>query len=346
MRRTYDVVMDRYARVDEVAVRDGTGAGDGERSLTQRRPDLAKAVERLLDDTRQGDPESPLRWSCCSMAVLTERLHAQGRTANTSLVSRLLHELGYSLRSNRQTRDGRRVFDREAQLRHIGRRVVDFQGDGQPAIWVDTRKQLIGPYRIGGLRWRSRELPEPMRIRDFADGGSGEALLAEVEDRVKGWVDVGIDQDTVELAAQIVDHWWRKMGRKAYPGASRMLLTTDCGGAASEVNRVWKIELQRLADRHGVVVSMCHFPPATSRWRRIEHRMSARVVENDRSRPAVSREAIVNLLGDAPKRPSFPRRAGSGHAGAKRITDDQLEALALVPDGFIGQWNYCVSPSP
>ena len=280
------------------------------------------------------------------MAVLTERLHAQGRTANTSLVSGLLHELGYSLRSNRQTRDGRGIFDRDAQLRHIGRRVVDFHGDGQPAVWVETRKQLIGPYRIGGLRWRSRELPEPVGIRTFAEGGSAEAVPADVEDRVKGWVDVGIDQDTAELAAEVVDRWWCKMGRVAYPAASRMLITTDCGGAASEVNRVWKVELQRLADRHGIVVAMCHFPPATSRWHRIEHRMSARVVENDRSRPAVSREAIVNLLGEAPRRQIRPRRPGSRRGSGNRITDDQLEALALVPDSFIGPWNYCVSPAP
>ncbi len=280
------------------------------------------------------------------MAVLTERLHAQGRTANTSHVSGLLHELGYSLRSNRQTRDGRRVFDRDAQLRHIGRRVVDFHGDGQPAIWVDTRKQLIGPYRIGGLRWRSTELPKPTGIGAFTEGGSGEAVPADVEDSVKGWVDVGIDQDTAELAAHLVDRWWCKMGRIAYPAASRMLITTDCGGAASEVNRVWKVQLQRLADRHGVVVAMCHFPPATSRWRRIEHRMSARVVENDRSRPAVCREAVVNLLGEAPRRQTRPPRPRSRRAHANRITDDQLDALTLVPDSFIGQWNYCISPTP
>ena len=222
--------------------------------------------------------------------------------------------------------------------------MLEFQDAGQPAIWVDTRKQLIGPYRIGGLRWRSKELPEPLRIRDFADTGPGEAAPTRVEDRVKGWVDVGIDQDTAELAAQVVDRWWRKMGRAAYPNASRMLITTDCGGAASEVSRVWKVELQRLADSLGIVLSMCHFPPATSRWRRIEHRMSARVVENDRIRPTVSREAVVNLLGDAPKRPDHSGPLGPERASPKAITNDQLETLALVPDPFNGDWNYRVLP--
>lgn len=345
MSGVYDVVMDRFVTT---AARGGDGDATtrgGDRPLTQRRPDLAKAVERLLDRAGPGESEGPLRWTCSSVAVLTERLHAQGRSANAAVVSGLLHELGYSLRSNRQSRDGRRRFNRDAQFRHIGQRVLDFQDAGQPTIWVDTRKQLIGPYRIGGLRWRSKELPEPMRIRDFTEAGSGEAAPRRVEDRIKGWVDVGIDQDTAELAAQIVDRWWRKMGRAAYPDASRMLITTDCGGAASEVSRVWRVELQRLADSLGFAVSMCHFPPATSRWRRIEHRMSVRVVENDRTRPTVSREAIVNLLGDASGRLNRSRPAGSEHASGRTISNDQLEALALVPDAYLGQWNYCVSPT-
>lgn len=326
-------------------VRDAT-ASNGDRPLTQRRPDLAKALESLCERAVEGEPEGPLQWTCCSVAVLTERLHAQGRNASTSVVSGLLHELGYSLRSNRQTRDGRRRFDRQAQLRYIGRRVLDFQGDGQPAIWVDTRKRLIGPYRMGGLCWRSKELPEPttLRVRDFAEPGSGETISVGVEDRVKGWVEVGIDQDTAELGAQMVDHWWRKMGRAAYPNACRMLITTDCGGAASEISRVWKVELQRLADSHGLVVSMCHFPPATSRWSRVEHRLFGRVLENDRTRPVVCREAIVNLLGGAGNRKTRSCLPGPGRAG--RITNDQLKRVSLRPESFIGQWNYEVSPSP
>ena len=342
MSGAYHVVMDGVETTVEIG---GEGAASaGERPLTQRRPDLAKAVERLFERPGEGDPEGPLRWTCSSIAVLTERLHAQGRSVNAAVVSRLLHELGYSLRAHRQTREGRRRLDRDAQFRHIGRRVLAFHEVGQPAIWVDTRKQLIGPYRIGGLRWRSKELPEPMRIRDFAVG-SGEAAPARVEDRIKGWVDVGIDQDTVELAAEVVERWWRKMGRTAYPSASRMLLTTDCGGAASEVSRVWKVELQRLADSLGIVVSMCHFPPATTRWHRIEHRMSARVVENDRIRPTVSREAVVNLLGDASARQNRSRPPGTERVAGRTIRNDQLEALALVPDAFLGQWNYHVSPT-
>ena len=345
MAGVYDAVMDGFGTASATG-RDGDAStSSGERPLTDRRPGLAKAVERLFDRAGIDEPEGPLRWTCSSIAVLTERLHAQGRSANAAVVSGLLHELGYSLRSNRQTREGRRRFDRDAQFRYIGQRVLDFQDAGQPAIWVDTRKQLIGPYRIGGLRWRSGELPEPTRISDFAVAGSGEATPAHVEDRVKGWVDVGIDQDTAEFAAQIVDRWWRKMGRAAYPNASRLLITTDCGGAASEVSRVWKVELQRLADSLGVVTFMCHFPPATSRWRRIEHRMSARVVENDRIRPTVSREAIVNLLGEASGRLKRSRPPRSERASGRTISNDQLEALAVVPDAFIGQWNYRVSPT-
>ena len=247
-------------------------SGRRRKTLTARDAGLVDALERELDPVTRGDPTGPLRWTCSSAARLARRLRDAGHAVSERTVNRLLHELGYSLQANRKTLEGRQHPDRDAQFRRIDRRVRAFQRLGQPVVSVDTKKkELVGPYRNGGREWRPTGQPEQVQVHDFIDRDLGKAIPYGVYDLTAnaGWVGVGVDHDTSEFAVATLRRWWRQMGRHAYPEARRLLITADGGGSNGSRSRPWKYELQQLADALGLRISVCHFPPGTSKWNKI-----------------------------------------------------------------------------
>ena len=324
--------------------------GGGRKALTERDPGLVSALERQLDPLTRGDPMGPLRWTCRSAARLAQRLHSEGHPVSERTVNRLLHELGYSLQANRKTLEGRQHPDRDAQFRRIDRRVRAFQRLGQPVVSVDTKKkELIGAYRNGGREWRPKGQPEEVKVHDFIDRELGKAIPYGVYDLTAnaGWVSVGVDHDTAEFAVQTLRPWWWQMGRHTYPDAKRVLITADGGGSNSSRSRLWKFELQRLADALGLDISVCHFPPGTSKWNKIEHRMFCHITENWRGRPLVSHEVVVNLIGATTTRGGLAIRSEldeGRYPTGRQVSDEQMGALSIKRDVFHGEWNYTVSP--
>ena len=324
--------------------------GGGRKALTERDPGLVSALERQLDPVTRGDPMGPLRWTCSSAARLAQRLRAEGHPVSERTVNRLLHELGYSLQANRKTLEGRQHPDRDAQFRRIDRRVRAFQRLGQPVVSVDTKKkELIGPYRNAGREWRAKGQPEKVKVHDFIDPELGKAIPYGVYDLTAnaGWVSVGVDHDTAEFAVHTLLRWWRQMGRHTYPDATRLLITADGGGSNSSRSRLWKFELQRLADALGLCISVSHFPPGTSKWNKIEHRMFCHITENWRGRPLVSHEVVVNLIGATTTKAGLAIRSEldeGRYPTGRQVSDEQMDTLSIKRDAFHGEWNYSVSP--
>ena len=324
--------------------------GGGRKALTECDPGLVSALERQFDPVTRGDPMGPLRWTCSSAARLAQRLRAEGHPVSERTVNRLLHELGYSLQANCKTLEGRQHPDRDAQFRRIDRRVRAFQRLGQPVVSVDTKKkELIGPYRNGGREWRPKGQPEEVKVHDFIDREFGKAIPYGVYDLTAnaGWVSVGVDQDTAEFAVETVRRWWRQMGRHTYPDAKRLLITADGGGSNSSRSRLWKFELQKLADALGLCISVSHFPPGTSKWNKIEHRMFCHITENWRGRPLVSHEVVVNLIGATTTKGGLAIRSQldeGRYPTGRQVNDEQMDTLSIKRDVFHGEWNYSVSP--
>ncbi len=257
--------------------------GGGRRSLAVTDPSLVQALEARVEPTTRGDPQSPLRWTCKSLRNLAEELTRDGHALSPQTVGRLLQQQGYSLQANRKTHEGTDHPDRNAQFEYISRRVRAFQRRGQPVISVDTKKkELIGDFKNGGREWRPRGTPEQVRMHDFVDPILGKAIPYGVYDlgTNQGWVNVGTDHDTPEFAVASIRQWWRRMGAKAYPAARELLITADAGGSNGYRPRLWKVELQHVADETGLKISVCHFPPGTSKWNKIEHRMFCHITQN------------------------------------------------------------------
>ena len=323
--------------------------GAGRKALTERDPGLVSALERQLDPVTRGDPMGPLRWTCSSAARLAQRLHSEGHPVSERTVNRLLHELGYSLQANRKTLEGRQHPDRDAQFRRIDRRVRAFQRLGQPVVSVDTKKkELIGAYRNAGREWCPKGQPEEVKVHDFIDRELGKAIPYGVYDLTAnaGWVSVGVDHDTAEFAVHTVRRWWRQMGRHTYPDAKRLLITADGGGSNSSRSRLWKFELQKLADALGLCISVSHFPPGTSKWNKIEHRMFCHITENWRGRPLVSHEVVVNLIGATTTKGGLAIRSEldeGRYPTGRQVSDEQMDTLSIKRDAFHGEWNYSVS---
>jgi hypothetical protein len=326
--------------------------GAGRKPLTEKDPTLVPNLESLIDPLTRGDPESPLRWTCKSVRKLAAELTAMGHEISGQKVSELLHELGYSLQGTRKTREGSAHPDRNAQFEHINKQARVFQRAGEPVVSVDTKKkELVGDFANRGSEWQPAGEPVPVRVHDFIDRELGKAIPYGVYDiaRNEGWVNVGIDHDTSEFAVESLRRWWRRMGRRAYPAATRLLVTADGGGSNGYRTRLWKLELQRFADESGLDITIAHYPPGTSKWNKIEHRMFCHITQNWRGRPLESVEAIVSLIGSTTTKAGLRIRSAldrKAYDKAIRVSDEELASIHIKPHGFHGDWNYTIRPSP
>ena len=324
--------------------------GGGRKRARDKQPGLVKALERLVDPTARGDPESPLRWTCKSTRKLADELRRQGFDVGPHTVARELKEQGFSLQSNRKTRDGDSHPDRDAQFGHINKKAQSFMRRGQPVISVDTKKkELVGDFKNAGREWRRRGCPEEVRSHDFPDPKIKKAIPYGVYDVAhnEGWVSVGIDHDTARFATATIKRWWRKMGRKRHPRAKELLITADCGGSNSSRTRLWKVALQALADDLGLRLTVCHYPPGTSKWNKIEHRLFCHITQNWRGRPLVSYTAIVELIGKTTTRAGLQVRSELDehtYVTKEKVTPEQLAAVRFNPAAFHGDWNYTIVP--
>lgn len=328
--------------------------GGGRKRATILAPTLLHDLDALVEPTAPGDPESPLRWTCLSTRTLAVALEALGYRVSHTVVAELLHELGYSLQGNVKTREGRQHPGRDAQFRYIARQVRAAHRGGQPAISVDTKKkELIGPFKNGGRAWRPAKTPQRVRVHDFVIPGpaGGKAIPYGVYDlhRDEGWVSVGIDHDTATFAVRSIRRWWRQMGRPVYRDATTLLITADAGGSNGARLCLWKWELQQLANRTGLTITVCHFPPGTSKWNKIEHRLFSHIAMNWRGTPLVDLATIVSLIGATRSRSGLHVRAelDRGHYPAGvTVTDAQMATVQLTRHRFHGDWNYTVRPTP
>ncbi|MFH1268833.1 MAG: ISAzo13 family transposase [Planctomycetota bacterium] len=324
--------------------------GGGRKPILQSDPSILEALERLVEPLTRGDPESPLRWTCKSTRKLAEELEDQGHAVGERTVAMLLRHAGYSLQSNRKVREGISHPDRNAQFEHINAEVIAFQRRGQPVISVDTKKkELVGDFRNVGREWRPQGEPDEVRVHDFLDKNLGKAIPYGVYDVTnnQGWVSVGIDHDTAKFAAEAIGRWWRKMGLKRFPNAKKLLITADGGGSNGSRCRLWKVALQDLADKIGLELSVCHFPPGTSKWNKIEHRLFCHITQNWRGKPLVSHEVIVNLIANTTTQTGLTIKAELDtrqYETGIKVSDAELATLHLRKARFHGDWNYIILP--
>jgi hypothetical protein len=324
--------------------------GGGRKPLTQTDPSLLAALEALIEPLTRGDPDSPLRWTCKSTRRLADELTRQDHAASANTVAMLLRASGYSLQANRKTREGLSHPDRNAQFEHISRMVRRFDKDGAPAISVDTKKkEIIGDFKNAGQEWRPQGEPQRVRLHDFIDPKLGKAIPYGVYDILnnQGWVSVGIDHDTAQFAAHSIRRWWRRMGSRRFPRATQLLITADGGGSNSWRCRLWKVALQQLADDLGLTLCVSHFPPGTSKWNKIEHRLFSFITQNWRGQPLVTHQSVVNLIASTTTRTGLIVKAELDthrYDTAIKVTDAELARLKLTPDKFHGEWNYTLAP--
>lgn len=324
--------------------------GGGRKKLTAKAPTLLKDLDALVEPSTRGDPQSPLRWTCKSTPRLAEELRAQGHTVSQRSVGTLLAELGYSLQATRKTREGGHHPDRDAQFGYIATRAAEYHAAGEPVISVDTKKkELIGDFKNGGREWQPKGMPEAVRVYDFIDPRLGKVAPYGVYDvgANAGWVSVGITHDTAEFAVATIRRWWHEMGQPLYPRARRLLITADCGGSNGYRVRLWRLQLQRLADESELTIQVCHLPPGTSKWNKIEHRMFCHITQNWRGRPLLSREVVVNLIGQTTTATGLRIHAALDehpYAAGIKVSDQALAELALERDEFHGEWNYRLKP--
>ena len=325
-------------------------SGGGRKTLLSQNPPLWPALERLVTPHTRGDPMNPLCWTSKSTDKLAGVLKAEGFEVSARTVAGMLQAHQYSLQSNRKRFEGKNHPDRDAQFEYLNRQVLNFQRQGQPVVSVDAKKkELVGPYRNSGQEWRPEGCPEEVLVHDFPDPRQGKALPYGVYDiaRNEGWVSVGVDHDTAEFAVESVQSWWRKMGRRCYPEATKLLVVADGGGSNSSRCRLWKWCLQGLADRTGLKLSVCHLPPATSKWNKIEHRMFCHITQNWRGRPLISHEVVVQLIGSTTTQKGLRIKAQidpRSYELGRKITDEEMRDIRLVPAKFHGEWNYSITP--
>jgi transposase len=324
--------------------------GGGRKRLTDLDPTLSQDLQALVEETTRGDPKSPLQWTCKSMNHLAKALQKLGHKVSERTVCTLLHEMDYSLQANRKTHEGNQHEDRDQQFRHIAKQVKAFHRRQQPVISVDAKKkELIGNYKNAGQEWHPKGAPEMVNVYDFPDEVQGKAVPYGVYDlqENQGWVSVGISHDTAELATETIHRWWNEMGKPLYPGASELLITADCGGSNGNRVRLWKLKLQELADALGLTIQVCHFPPGTSKWNKIEHRMFCHISQNWRGRPLKSRSIIINLISHTTTKKGLKIRAKLDKHQYKtgiKVGEAEFSDILMEKDKFHGEWNYRIQP--
>ena len=322
--------------------------GGGRKRATEKDPTLLPDLESLVEPTASGDPDSPLRWTSKSVRKLADELTTMGHEVSHKLVADLLHELRYSLQANRKTREGSWHPDRDAQFGYINDMVARFQDEGQPVISVDTKKkELIGDFKNPGREWRPKGSPERVRVHDFLIPEQGKAIPYGVYDltRNQGWVSVGVTHDTASFAVNAIRSWWKHMGRPSYRDANALLITADAGGSNGPRVRLWKWELQRFANRTGLSIMVCHFPPGTSKWNKIEHRLFSYIAMNWRGKPLTSLATVVSLIGSTTTKRGLRVRSEidkTAYAKGVKITDRQMANIKLESHTFHGDWNYTI----
>jgi transposase len=324
--------------------------GGGRHLLEVADATLLHDLEELVDPVTRGDPMSPLRWTCKSTRLLATALQERGHKVSHPSVATLLHRLGYSLQVNKKTREGSSHPDRNAQFEFINTRVIAFGKAKQPVVSVDTKKkENLGDFKNNGSEWQPEGEAQEVRAKDFPDKVLGKAIPYGVYDLTcnQGWVSVGIDHDTARFAVETIRRWFAEMGKLAYPRAERLLITADGGGSNGHRNRLWKVALQELANETGLKISVCHFPPGTSKWNKIEHRMFCHITKNWRGRPLTSRAVVVNLIGSTTTTTGLTIHAeldeGEYPTGTK-ITEEELAGVCIKRNKFHGEWNYSILP--
>jgi transposase len=326
--------------------------GAGRPSLQQTQPGLKKALEQLVDPLTRGDPMSPLRWTCKSKAKLAAAMAKQGWKVSATMVGRLLHELGYSLKSVRKTTEGASHPDRNAQFEHINAVATDFLASGSPVISVDTKKkELVGDFRNAGEEWQPAGTPEKVLVHDFPSDATGKAIPYGIYDmaRNEAYVSVGRDHDTPAFAVASIRRWWSTMGAVAYPDADELFITADAGGSNGYRSRAWKAELQKFADDSRLRICVSHFPPGTSKWNKVEHRLFCHITQNWRGKPLRTFEAVVQLIGHTKTEAGLRVRSKLDkrkYPTGVVTTDAEMQKLALHKHTFHGEWNYALHPRP
>ncbi len=326
--------------------------GAGRKRSIEKDPTLLEDLDQLVDPVTRGDPESPLRWTCKSVRNLAEELRQEGHAVSYQTVAELLHDLNYSLQANQKTLEGSQHADRNEQFEFINRKAQRYLKQGEPVISVDTKKkELVGDFKNAGREWQVKGDPEAVRVHDFEirQPDKGKVAPYGVYDlaRNEGWVNVGVDHDTAAFAVESIRRWWHLMGEPSYPQAKRLLITADAGGSNGSRVRLWKWELQNLADETGLEISVCHFPPGTSKWNKIEHRLFSFISQNWRGKPLVSHEVIINLIAATTSKTGLEVKSAldpNSYPDKIRITDQQMAELRLKRDAFHGDWNYRLLP--
>jgi transposase len=326
--------------------------GGGRKRTVQTDRTLQDDLERLIDPVTRGDPESPLRWTCKSVRKLAEELRRLGHATSHRMVADLLHDLGYSLQANRKTLEGTNHPDRNAQFAYINAKVQAALLAGAPVISVDAKKkELVGDFKNAGREWHPAGQAVPVRVYDFRIPALGRVTPYGVYDMAQntGWVNVGTDHDTATFAVESIRRWWHAMGHPAYPHARTLLITADGGGSNGSRVRLWKLELQQLADETGLEIAVCHFPPGTSKWNKIEHRLFSFISQNWRGKPLVSHEVIVNLIAATTTQTGLKvvcQLDQNAYPAGRKVSNKAMEEINLRRDTFHGEWNYTILPSP
>lgn len=326
--------------------------GGGRKAVTELDPTLQRDLELLLEPVTHGDPESLLRWTCKSTTRLAQELRARKHEVSQRTVYTLLRQMGYTLQGNRQSEEGEQHPERDAQFRHIAALVKQFQAQGQPVISVDTKKkELIGAFWNKGREWRPKGSPQRVKVHDFADPQLGKVIPYGVYDLTsnRGWVSVGIDHDTAAFAVATIRRWWSEMGSRLYPQATDLLVTADGGGSNGSRSRLWKVELQKLASELSLTIHVAHFPPGTSKWNKIEHRMFCHISENWRGRPLTSRAVVVELIRHTTTEHGLEIKAELDehiYPTGIKVSDEEFNSVVIERDEFHGEWNYRIRPRP
>ena len=339
----------RQVRLEDARIR---RRGAGRKRTVDKDSSLLEDLDRLVDPVTRGDPESPLRWTCKSVRRLAEELQQEGHAVSYQTVGELLHALDYSLQANQKTLEGSQHADRDEQFEYINRKAQRYLKQGEPVISVDTKKkELVGDFKNAGRDWELKGQPEEVRVHDFEirEPEKGKVAPYGVYDlgRNVGWVSVGVDHDTAAFAVESIRRWWRWMGTRSYPQGKRLLITADSGGSNGARVRLWKWELQKLADEIGLEISVCHFPPGTSKWNKIEHRLFSFISQNWRGKPLISHEVIINLIAATTTATGLAVKSKldtNTYPAGLKVSDQQMAELQLRRDKFHGDWNYSLLP--